>query len=273
MNSIKNNITKDDIISEIKLLLGHDFERKAICIIVEGDDDLSFWGKFFSKNVEILESYSGKEGVFQIVEYFNENKRVIGICDKDYGETDKEDVYFYDFCNLEMMLISNREVFKSLICETYSKKENEMDIKESLLNALLPLSLLRKINADKAYGINFKGLIFDKIFSDRKIKLQEFIEEICKINKDKCKIILIEMNNINKSNRLFTEENILDITNGHDFTSAYVTFCKNKDKNFKLGSSIIERMLRCCFRYNDLIETNIYKDLLFYQQEFEIKLF
>lgn len=41
-NSIQNNLTKDDLIAEIRLTLGADFKREHTVIIVEGEDDISF---------------------------------------------------------------------------------------------------------------------------------------------------------------------------------------------------------------------------------------
>lgn len=41
-NSIQSNLTKDDLIAEIRLTLGADFKREHTVIIVEGEDDISF---------------------------------------------------------------------------------------------------------------------------------------------------------------------------------------------------------------------------------------
>lgn len=42
-NSIQSNLTKDDLIAEIRLTLGADFKREHTVIIVEGEDDISFF--------------------------------------------------------------------------------------------------------------------------------------------------------------------------------------------------------------------------------------
>ena len=48
-NSIQSNLTKDDLIAEIRLTLGADFKREHTVIIVEGEDDISFFnGKLSS---------------------------------------------------------------------------------------------------------------------------------------------------------------------------------------------------------------------------------
>ena len=66
-NSIQSNLTKDDLIAEIRLTLGADFKREHTVIIVEGEDDISFFNGKLSSNVDIRESFSGKRGVLEIV--------------------------------------------------------------------------------------------------------------------------------------------------------------------------------------------------------------
>lgn len=56
-NSIQSNLTKDDLIAEIRLTLGADFKREHTVIIVEGEDDISFFYGKLSSNVDIRESF------------------------------------------------------------------------------------------------------------------------------------------------------------------------------------------------------------------------
>ena len=62
-NSIKDNLSKEDMISDILLCLGADIHRENIFLIVEGDDDIKFLRSFIADNVHIYESYDGKSGV------------------------------------------------------------------------------------------------------------------------------------------------------------------------------------------------------------------
>lgn len=82
-NSIRTNISKEDIISDIKLTKSADLNKEYVYLVVEGPDDIKFMAKFLSDNVFLYESYSGKDGVEEIVTYFN-TQEVIGIRDKDY---------------------------------------------------------------------------------------------------------------------------------------------------------------------------------------------
>lgn len=95
-NSIKANLTKDSIISDIKLLLGADINKENIYVVVEGDDDIKFLRKYLNSNVTIYESFSGKNGVEKIVNSkIIFSSRVIGIRDKDYCNDVKNKKIFF----------------------------------------------------------------------------------------------------------------------------------------------------------------------------------
>lgn len=66
-NSIRSNLTKEDIISDITLCMGADIDRKNIYLLVEGEDDIRLLHPYISENVLIYESYDGKKGVEVIV--------------------------------------------------------------------------------------------------------------------------------------------------------------------------------------------------------------
>lgn len=78
-NSIQSNLTKDDLIAEIRLTLGADFKREHTVIIVEGEDDISFFNGKLSSNVDIRESFSGKRGVLEIVSLFSDSRVITSL--------------------------------------------------------------------------------------------------------------------------------------------------------------------------------------------------
>ena len=62
-NSIRDNITKDEIIAEIQLELDADITHNLSIVVVEGIDDVTFFRGKLAQNVDIKESFSGKDGV------------------------------------------------------------------------------------------------------------------------------------------------------------------------------------------------------------------
>lgn len=78
MDSIRRNLKREDIISEIRLLCGEDYNKVKTFVIVEGDDDLRFIKNKFNDNTYGFESFSGCDGVEEIVNFFRVIKELLG---------------------------------------------------------------------------------------------------------------------------------------------------------------------------------------------------
>lgn len=276
-NSIKNNLSKDDIISDIKLCLGADIYRENVFVLAEGAGDVSFLRKFLSENVLLYESYDGKIGVEVIVnEVFGEYINVIGIRDKDYEIGNSgEKIFKYDYCCLEMMIISNDDVFESVCSEYYNGKENHIVLRMHILKELRLLSVLRMLSSGNGWNLIFRGLSISKA-----------------LNKDKEKLnygdLLYELNNRNRGflSRYATElighnwakefryEELLDVTQGHDFSMLFTALCEiNKEASIKsVKYDVIEGSLRCGFRKEDFSKTGLYKHILDYGGRYNLNI-
>ena len=154
-NSIRSNLSKDDIISDIILSMGADIYTKNIYILLEGQDDISFLHPFLAENVLLYESYDGKDGVETIVsKRFADNDRVIGIRDKDYQiRPVSEKIFYYDYGCMEMMLISNDDVFDNLCFEYYRGNIPRKQLKKYILKQLKYLSIIRMCNETEKWEI------------------------------------------------------------------------------------------------------------------------
>ena len=266
-NSIKNNLTKDLIISEIKLLLGADINKANIYIVVEGEDDSKFLSKYFDTNVTIYESPSGKHDVEYIVgSEIICNDRVIGIRDKDYCNNVKnKKIFFYDGCCLEMMIVKNDKTFEAIYYEYYKGTMQPKDLKKHILDELLEVSLVRKYNEEKKLSINFKGLPFHSIIdSSFKIDKSKFYEELKKRNKSKDFGFVKNLSNQNIYNGL-------DITNGHDFISLFKVICDNNCNSKATNEKDIASSLRCSFSEDLLRKTTLYRSVADYFDNINIK--
>lgn len=259
-NSIKTNLTKDSIISDIKLLLGADINKENVYVVVEGDDDIKFLRRYLNSNVIIYESFSGKNGVEEIVNSKNiSNSRVIGIRDKDYYNNLKsKKIFFYDRCCLEMMIIEFDKAFNGIYYEFYNGEMESHKLKEHILTELFIVSQVRKYNEENKMKINFKGLSFQTIIDDEsKLNEDKFIEQLEKLNSDKPINFIDIINKLSYKNI----DNILDITNGHDFILLFKFYCDKKcDKHFA-NEKQISSVLRGSFNEGFLKETALYKNV------------
>lgn len=259
-NSIKSNLTKDTIISDIKLLLGADILKKDAYIVVEGDDDIKFFRKFCKDNVIIYESFSGKNGVEDIVNSEEiRNSSVIGIRDKDYCRNDKRDrIFFYDRCCLEMMIIGFDESFESIYYEFYNGEIIAEELKKHILTELYKVSIIRKYNEECSKGINFNGLSFSNLIDNEdKLDEERFIEAIKKLNPKKSFDFISDMVDL----KSVTLNDLLNITNGHDFISFFKTLCDKTCKNECVNDKQINSVLRGSFNNELLKKTTLYQNI------------
>ena len=269
-NSITGNLTKEDVIADIRMTLSADFELKKCILVVEGDDDIDFFRGKTKENVELLQSYSGKTGVEEIVASFSD-KRIIGIRDKDYDEI-SEDIrmFYYDYCCLEMMLISNATAFSSFFHGYYKGSRQPLSVRNEIIEDLKFLSLFRKLSSEKSWNINFSGLSLNKIIDDScsKIKMDKLLKEIEKRNSE---YSVVDSNHFSEINSRLQEystiEALLSITQGHDFMDYFHKLCLieagPKWKAPKARDLLVS--LICSYRPNEFHETNLYNSICNYE--------
>ena len=259
-NSIKTNLTKDSIISDIKLLLAADINKENVYVVVEGEDDIKFLRRYLNSNVTIYESFSGKKGVEEIVQSkIICSSRVIGIRDKDYCNAPKgEKIFFFDRCCLEMMITQFDKAFNGIYYEFYDGEMESHKLKEHILTELLKVSQVRKYNEENKMKINFKGLSFQPIIDDEsKMNEDKFIEQLKKLNSGKPINFIDIINNLSYQNT----DNMLDITNGHDFILLFKIICDKRCSKNSVNEKQISSVLRGSFNEELLKKTTLYKSV------------
>lgn len=275
-NSIRDNLSKEDIITEIKLSLGYDVRRENTFLIVEGSDDLKFLKNFVNKKVTLFESFSGKEGIKEIIqEHFISDSQVIGVRDRDYQYNSiHSNIFYYDYCCMEMMLINNNESFESIYHEYYSDNLPPNELRALLLKELQYISLIRKNNEVNGWGIKIDGISINDSYDKRnntilitKIisKLNEMNSNFFQVNKDKQLQIDAE-NEIN-----LNLEELLLITQGHDFLMLFSALCQQPTGR-TTGYKNIAASLRCACRKTDFISSTLYTQLAVHESQYALKI-
>ena len=164
-NSIRSNLSKEDMISDINLMRGANSSPQTVFLVVEGRDDIVFFQNRIRHDINLYESFSGCEGVKEIIEFFSTDN-VIGICDRDYDAAyTNQHLFFYDHNCLEMMLISSDAAFNSVCATCYAGELSFTDLRLQILKDLKLISLLRKINSGSKMGINFKRMSISDLYS------------------------------------------------------------------------------------------------------------
>ena len=265
-NSILDNLTCDDMISTIRLEIGADVNKEKTFLVVEGNDDKKFFKYLVKENVVICESYSGKKGIEEILAKFKNNERIIGIRDRDYEKRKLDNrIFFYDFCNIEMMIINDNNVFEKICCEYYEGKMKYFELRKNILQNLLLISTLRKKNEDEKKMWNFNGINYD-IDENGKIVEESLFSNLQTINPTKTKE---EFNFSLKKVEKYEE--LLNITNGHDFIKNFIKYCK-KENGKNINEKSLLEVFRCAFNKESFKKTSLYKDIKNYQNIHKIKI-
>ncbi len=226
-NSIKANLRKEEILTEIKLSINADMRKENMFIIVEGYDDIRFFTHKVANSVIIIESYSGKEGVKEIVTKAN-HASVIGICDLDYDtQLSLERIFYYDHCCLEMMLLADYKIYKN-ICAILAPGMivGSEVVYNKLFQELKWLSNLRRISFMENLNINFRGLSIANAFNknSNSLNIEKLKINLLKDNPEKEAIIEKAIDDVQTSlDDETTINDLLNITNGHD--ALYLMCC------------------------------------------------
>lgn len=268
-NSIIDNLNSKDMVSTIKLEMGADINKEKVFLVVEGKDDKSFFKYFCNENVSVCESYSGKKGIEEILQNFTRLNNILGVRDKDYEQRilDKR-ILFYDFCNLEMMLINDNETFERLVCEHYKGDKKYTQLRDEILHQLIIISELRKINENEKKMWNFRGINYEEIIDEcDKINTKLLQENLIRINESKQDIKEYIFDNEKK----YSDEELLNITNGHDFLNVIRVYCNKKSKD-KINEKNVMDTLRKSFGKSSFKKTKLYSNLEKYQRKNGIKI-
>lgn len=276
-NSIRSNLSKEDIIAEIRLTLGADFKREKSVVIVEGQDDVLFFNGKLQRDVDLRESFSGKSGVIEIVKFFSDD-RVIGICDIDYDiDISCPRVFYYDYCCLEMMLISDDSAFSSFFYSYYPASGNPEEIRLFLLSNLKWLSLYRKLSAEQLWGVNFKGLSLKKAVdkTSHTLKIADILSQINKLNRGSISNGREQLGQISLAcQKEYDQNGYLYITQGHDFLYYFQALCEiaRQCKGKSPGISELFHALVSSYHKENFTQSNLYQSLAKHQTTYKLSI-
>ena len=265
-NSIRINLKREDIISEIRLLCGEDYKKVKTFVIVEGDDDLKFIKNKFNSKAYGFESFSGCDGVEEIVNYFQSDKRVIGIRDKDYSNliSGSNKIFLYDYHSLEIMLAMNNESFESVCTEFYYGDEKVFELRNKVFQKLKYISCFRQKNSSEGWELITENISIDELYRKSKLDCKEdIIKEINRPSK----------NNYDSEKQSIVEEHyhfVTDlklITRGHDFSELFKVICNTSGIEKNIKSKDVELVLRTSFALESFKNTTLFQSLEEYEND------
>lgn len=276
-DSIRPYLDKTTITNELNMQLTAPNNTEKSFIFVEGEDDISVMGDILDENNTILyESYGGKQDIINLMRNeFNSENRVIAIVDKDYDDVLEDDrIFYYDYCNLEMMIISDDKVFNKLIFKLLTKKSDYTPYRALVLNNLSAFSAVRKTNANMDWGLQLSKIPINAFFNI-KDNARESVYNLVQ-NKNSIDFALDKQQLCEQTEWKICSENLLNYTNGHDFCEALSIYLKTvhlEKRNIKkLGKKDVELLLSMVFDWNAFYRTQLYQHVKQYQELNNLKI-
>ena len=264
----KQDITYQDKLIELRLDISHPNSKGKAFVLLEGKSDLVFYRKFFSSSNCKLETIPGsKLKVEQCIgELAKDSPIIIGIIDADFihlgaKSYDKVNVFLTDFHDMEMMLISEDEIFSALMFEyTDLSKDKYSETRNNIMFSIEQISYLKWLNEEEDLDYNFKFGFHEFIsFENFKINFSQYFARVlnkspnAKIKDEK--IILEKMKALKD-----TDPHPLQLCNGHDFMKA-ISYYLNQVFNVKgVNHENVASSCRMTFSFNHYSSTELYNN-------------
>lgn len=215
-----------------------------------------------------------KKGI-DILKKFGNCNRVIGIFDRDYDVDIKDEkIFFCDYCNVEMMILSDDRLFSDTLFNIFSSFIDVCNIRRIILDDLLILSAIRKLNYIEQWGLSFTNLPLKEIIKN-KTDLEKIIFFINKKNVNNI-IDISRKKFISLEVTAMQNLNLLNYTNGHDFCHTLLLELKELYKTNRTiqHMNLDELWLLIISGYGKeyFKKSKLYSNILSYQQNHGLKI-
>ena len=263
---MKEFISVDTVLNEIRLHSSHPQNRNSVFILVEGESDIRLFRKFFNRDCCKVISIPGgntklEEGFEKIT---NELDRIFGIRDADFMHLESkssrfENLFLTDTHDLETMTFNSDTAFAAVKNEFYNNGHTLNELRNLFLEAVSFLGYFRWYNDKNNLEFNFRGIgIGDLIGSNLEINELYCIDYIIKRSPN-CKIHdrLMIQKEIKSS-----EHDLFQVCCGHDIASAMVIFFNNqKAAQRHIDKDRIQSSFRIAYNIEEFKNTNLYSNL------------
>lgn len=267
-NSIINNLTSSNSISEIKLLLFEPQHLYRTFIVLEGNDDCILLAPHLNEKTVLIESYGSKNDVIEIVKKVNK-KQVIGIVDRDYDYKNYgKKIFYYDYSCAEMSIIQNDVCMKNILINLNHPHYSDFNqIRHRVLKGIEMLGFLRKLNHLKKWNVKFDGVKPSIFYHENEItRKQQMIVEV----NTKSPVEKIEGTRLSLIDDYVCNDNLdylLNISNGHDFLQLFTNLYAKR-----IGVKIVKTTLIARFDSIAFQATKLYTELFHYENRHGLKI-
>ncbi|MGL5603296.1 MAG: DUF4435 domain-containing protein [Silvania sp.] len=279
MESLRNNLTVSDWISEMNLLFRTPQYNEKIFFTLEGDSDIRFLNTHFQNDKIHFDSpRSGKPEVINAVNTLRSQGKstVYGLCDADFdileGRT-YDNIHFTDCHDLEMMLIEGgsfdkfiSEFIKTETLRQFTLEYIKTTLKDSLINVCYSIGLLKWLNHKLELNLMFKGMSYNEFIRidgfNVSIEVDRYISHIFSRSPRKLESCSLEFVSIELDKLQMLNAPYKYVCNGHDFTYVLMmAFREEYSRERNITQERVESHLRMGYPKESFEQSGIYNHL------------
>jgi len=277
---MRENLTPESIAVDIHFRRS---QFKGTFLIVEGDTDQRFYGRFIDEEscqtVAANGKPSAKQNAIRIIEILkNENfDGALAIVDADFSrlegkEPDNDNIFMTDTHDLETMILKSHALEK-LLAEYGSKekienitKSKSKDIRQMLLEIGIQIGYLRWVSEKKNLALKFEEINFSAFVNENNltINVTVMIDTVIKnSSKENPKVgnLQNQMNILSSHNH-----DPWDVCCGHDLVcilsiGLHRVFGSGSNKARDVSIEQIEKYMRMSYEQAYFLATQLYKSL------------
>lgn len=263
----KQDITYQDKLNELRLDISHPNNKGMAFVLLEGESDIRLFRKLFNLDGCKVETIPG--GKFKLEdcvgELVNVYPLIIGIRDADFIHLGgvkpykKANMFLTDLHDMEMILVSEDDVFSAFIFEyTSLTKDKHSEIRNNIMTSIEQIGLLKWLNEKEHLGFNIEAGFQDLIsFVNLEIDFNQYFSRVLSKSPnakltDK-EIILQKMKTLKE-----TSPNSFQLCNGHDFVKALSQYLREFEKVESISDENINSSLRMAFTLTHYKRTILY---------------
>jgi hypothetical protein len=251
----QQDITYQDKLNELRLDISHPNNNGLAFVLLEGKSDIRLFRKLFNSEKCKVENIPGgcpklEECVSVLVNIY---PLIIGIRDADFVHLrnesySKTNIFLTDYHDMEMMLISEDEVFSAFSFEYTSLSQDEHEeARNSIFTTIEQVSLLKWLNEKEHLGYQIE-VGFQDLISFRKLEI-DFEQYFTRVLAKSPNALLIDLSIIKQKLQSLkeTHPDPFQICNGHDFVKALSKYVMETGDGRTVKDEIISSSLRMAY--------------------------
>ena len=265
----KQDITFQDKLNELRLDIAHPNNKGIAFVLLEGDSDIRLFRKLFNLDKCKVETIPG--GKFKLEdcvgELVNVYPLIIGIRDADFIHLgnqpySKANLFLTDLHDMEMMLVSEDEVFSALIFEyTPLTEDKHSEVRNNIMISIEQIGLLKWLNEKEDLEYKFDAGFQDMIsFINLEI---DFVKYFPRVLSKSPNAKLTDISIVQQKLKALKEINpdSFQLCNGHDFMKALSKFVRETGVGRTLGDENISSIFRMIYTLAHFKKSKIFHEI------------